>query len=150
MLIGADAAELARWDVVVRPYDPRKKGRGGLLILLAAGLLAFIFVVSHYLDSDGSAATIITTVTVPPITPADPTADAGTDYGRAHADSLCSTLAEYPSFDGIMATAAEAMQGGGLSAYQGAEALGVAVDTSCPKYLPLLTRFMNRGSTTLT
>jgi hypothetical protein len=177
MLIGADGA---RWDVVIRPYDPRPK-KGGRGILVVAGLLGFIFVVSHaghYLNSDDSAATTITTVTasaVPPertaapattdnptTTPADPTtdppapvagADAGTDYGSTHAAAICATLTENQSLNGNQSfdgimSAAGKAVTDGLSAYQAGEALATAVGTTCPQFVPLIAAFAHMGTTT--
>jgi hypothetical protein len=78
-------------------------------------------------------------------------ADAGTDYGNAHADALCSKLAENPSFDGVLAartpTIGDSIEKGDLSPYQAGEALGTAVGTTCPQYVPLIISFAHRGTT---
>jgi hypothetical protein len=160
---------IAAGDMILRPYDPRPPKKGGRWILLVVVLLGFIFVVVSraHLNSDDSAATIVTTVTAPSVPPAaaattaDPTAtsddppapqastDPGSIYGITHADALCSALAANPSQDGVMGAAGEAMNSGGLTAYQVGEALATAVYTSCPQFVPLLTAFAHARSTTL-
>jgi hypothetical protein len=163
---------IAAGDMIIRPYDPRrpKKGSGGRGILLVAGLLAFVWVVSHCshsLNSDESPNTIIATVTasaVPPErtaapattdnpTPTAPQAgtDAGTDYGTTHGAELCSALAENPTFDGIEAlptpTLGDSIEKYDLGPGGMGEAVGTAIRDTCPQYVPLATAFGRMGNT---
>jgi hypothetical protein len=75
---------IAGGTLIIRPYDPRpKRGHGGRgIILLVAGLLGFIFVVSHaqhYLNSDESPNTIIASA-VPPERTAAPATRRSVDH----------------------------------------------------------------------
>jgi hypothetical protein len=156
MLIGAaDSREAMMTTLIIRTYDPRPRGHGGRGIMLVAALLAVIFVFGvsharHYLDRDDSAATIITTVTASAVPPATPQAGAGTPsatYGTNHAADVCSTLTRYPSLDGVMGVAEAITQESGLTAYQAGEAIGEAVYTSCPQFVPLIQAFAHQGTT---
>jgi hypothetical protein len=146
----ADVGAAGALTLIVRPYSPRsKKGHSGRWILVAACLLAFVWVVSHCshsLNSDGAVPVTIDNPTTAPATTDNP-ADAGIVYGRAHAADVCSVLTAYPTVGGITGIAQAITQRDGLSPYAAGEAIGEAIYTNCPRFLPLMQSFAHMGST---
>ncbi len=90
-----------------------------------------------------AAAAVATAVITAPLAGAD----AGTDYGDSHADAVCSTLTAYPSTGGLAGVAQAIHELDGLSYYQAGEAIGEAVYTQCPQFVPLITAFARTGTT---
>lgn len=64
-------------------------------------------------------------------------AKADTGYDTA----VCATLADYPTFAGIIGIGA-ALKDRGYTGYEAGEIIGTAVYGTCPEYLPLIRRFV--------
>lgn len=67
-------------------------------------------------------------------------ADVATDYASIHADAVCETLNDYPSFAGV-AGVAEAIVGQGLSWSDAGRVIALSVINVCPQHTELLREF---------
>lgn len=77
-----------------------------------------------------------------------PTAKADVDhvafaYAAVYGDAVCSTLDQWPSFDGIVGIG-EAIVDDGLTTAQAGEVIAVSVMEICPRHSGLMDRFIAR------
>lgn len=64
-------------------------------------------------------------------------------YAATFSGAVCSTLDDYPSFDGIIGIAS-AIEDDGLSAYQAGEVIGLSIAQVCPRHTRLMVQFISR------
>lgn len=70
-------------------------------------------------------------------------------YASQFAEAVCTTLNEYPSFNGIYGVA-QAITEDGLSSRQAGYVIALSVADVCPWHLDLLDRFVNSDEAALT
>lgn len=63
-------------------------------------------------------------------------------YAESVATAVCSTLDSYPSLGGVKGVIAAIKADGGFGDYEAGEVIAIAVQEDCPRYLPLLQRFV--------
>lgn len=61
-------------------------------------------------------------------------------YAETYSAAICSTLDEYPTFNGIIGIA-QVMMDDGMTGTQAGEAMYLSVASDCPWHEPLLLRF---------
>ena len=64
-------------------------------------------------------------------------------YAAVYGDAVCSTLDQWPSFDGILGIG-EAIVDDGLTTAQAGEVIAVSVMEICPRHSGLMDRFIAR------
>lgn len=68
-------------------------------------------------------------------------------YASTFGGAVCSTLDDFPSFDGIVGVAA-AIVNDGLTDYQAGQVIGLSIAEICPRHTRLMVNFVKQfGST---
>lgn len=109
---------------------PRYHAKGKILDALAVLLL---MLVTAFL---GCAVVLLST----PEAKAD-VDQAALAYSAIFGDAVCSTLDDYPSFDGIIGIG-QAIRDDGLTLFQAGEVIQISVQEICPRHTGLLKRFV--------
>jgi len=72
---------------------------------------------------------------------ADP-ADPVLNYAAVAADAICSTLDEYPTLPGVSGVISAVEHDSGFDVARASKVVVLAVESTCPRHLPLLDRFV--------
>jgi hypothetical protein len=68
-------------------------------------------------------------------------ADVTDDEAELYSSAVCSTLADYPTTDGVL-NIGLALKNEGFSDYEAGQIIGSAVINECPRFIPLMKRFV--------
>jgi hypothetical protein len=64
-------------------------------------------------------------------------------YAAKSGTAVCDTLDDYPTILGVAGVSEGIMQDGGFTGYQAGQIVAIAVESNCPRFLPLLREFVN-------